>query len=44
MENRKKEIEWNEDTKKMKRQDQVVISRLQAGYSMATHAKNLKKI
>jgi hypothetical protein len=25
--NRKKEIEWNKDTKKMKRRDQVVISR-----------------
>jgi surfactin synthase thioesterase subunit len=25
MKNRKKEIEWNKDTKKMKRRDQVVI-------------------
>jgi hypothetical protein len=31
MKNRKKEIEWNKDTKKMKRRDQIVISRLQTG-------------
>jgi hypothetical protein len=37
MKNRKKEIEWNIDTKKMKRRDQVVISRLRTAYTMATH-------
>jgi hypothetical protein len=33
MKNRKKEMEWNKDTKKMKRRDQVVISRLRTGYT-----------
>jgi hypothetical protein len=31
MKNRKKEIEWNKDTKKMKRRDQVVISQVTNG-------------
>jgi hypothetical protein len=37
MKNRKKEIEWNKDTKKIKRRDQVVISKLLTIYNMATH-------
>jgi hypothetical protein len=37
MKHTKKEIEWNKDAKKMKRRDQVVISRLRAGYTMTTH-------
>jgi hypothetical protein len=43
MKNRKKEIEWNKDTKKMKRRDQVVISRLRTGYTMATHGYIINK-
>jgi regulator of replication initiation timing len=43
MTNRKKEIEWNKDTKKMKRRDQVVISRLRTGYTMATHGYIINK-
>jgi hypothetical protein len=31
MKNRKIEIEWNKDRKKMKKQDQVVISKLRTG-------------
>jgi hypothetical protein len=44
MKNRKIEIESNKDTKKMKRQDQVGITRLSAGYTMATpeYIKNKK--
>jgi hypothetical protein len=37
MKNRKKEIEWKKDTKKMKRLVQVVNLRLRTGYTMATH-------
>jgi hypothetical protein len=37
MKNKKKEIELNKDRKKMKRRDQVVISRLRTVYTMATH-------
>jgi hypothetical protein len=40
---KKKEIECKKDTKKMKRQDQVVISRLQTGYTMATHGYIINK-
>jgi hypothetical protein len=40
---RKKEIEWNIDTKKMKRRDQVVITRLRTGYTMATHGYIINK-
>jgi hypothetical protein len=43
MKNRKKEIEWNEDTKKRKRRDQVVISRIRTGYTMATHGYIINK-
>jgi hypothetical protein len=43
MKNRKKEIVWNEDTKKMKRRDQVVISGIRTGYTMATHGYIINK-
>jgi hypothetical protein len=43
MKNRKKEIEWNKDTKKIKRRDQIVISRLRTGYNMATHRNIINK-
>jgi hypothetical protein len=43
MKNRKKEIEWNKDTKKMKKRDRVVISRLRTGYTMATHGYIINK-
>jgi hypothetical protein len=36
-------IEWIKDTKKMKRRDQVVISRIQTGYTMATHGYIINK-
>jgi ribosomal protein L37AE/L43A len=41
--NGKKEIEWNKNTKKMKRRDQVVISRLGTGYTMTTHVYIINK-
>jgi hypothetical protein len=37
MKNRKKDIKWNKDTKKMKRRHNVIISRLRMSYTMATH-------
>jgi hypothetical protein len=43
MKNRKKEMEWNIDTKKMKRQYQVVISRLRPGLTMAKHGYIMNK-
>jgi hypothetical protein len=43
MKNGRKEVEWNKDTKKMKRRNQVVISRLQTGYTMATHDYIIKQ-
>jgi hypothetical protein len=43
MKNRKKEIESNKDRKKMKRRDQVVISRFQTGYTMVTHGYIINK-
>jgi hypothetical protein len=43
MKKRKKEIEWSKDTKKMKRRDQVVISSLRTGYTMATHRYIINK-
>jgi uncharacterized membrane protein len=43
MKNRKKETEWNQDTKKMKRRDQVVISSLQSGYTIATYGYIINK-
>jgi hypothetical protein len=39
MKNGKKEIEWNKDTKKMKKRDQVVISKLRTGYTTAGNAR-----
>jgi hypothetical protein len=44
MKNREKKIEWNKDTKKMKRpSEQVVISWLRKGYTTATHGYNINK-
>jgi hypothetical protein len=43
MKNKKKEIEWNEDMKKMKRRDQFVILRLRTGLTMATHGYIINK-
>jgi hypothetical protein len=43
MKNGKKEIKWNKDTKKMIRRYQFVISRLQTGYTMATHGYTINK-
>jgi hypothetical protein len=43
MKNRKKEIEWNKDTKKMKRRDQVLISKFRSDYAMATNGYIINK-
>jgi hypothetical protein len=43
MKHSKKEIEWNKDTKMMKRRDQVVISRLRTCYTMAMHGYIINK-
>jgi hypothetical protein len=40
--NWKIEIEWNKHTKKVKRRDQVGITRLSAGSTMATPSKTSK--
>jgi hypothetical protein len=44
MKNRKKEIEWNKDTKKMKKRDQVVMSRIQTGKAQCTDTSQTSKI
>jgi hypothetical protein len=43
MKNKKKEIEWNKDTKEMKRRDHVVISRLRTDYTIVTHGYIINK-
>jgi hypothetical protein len=37
MKERKKNTGWQNDTEKLKRRDQVAITRLRTGYSRATH-------
>jgi hypothetical protein len=37
MKKRKKNMGWQNDTEKLKRHDQVVVTSLRTGYSRATH-------
>jgi hypothetical protein len=43
MKERKKNTGWQNDTEKLKRRDQVAVTRLRTGYSLATHRNKMKK-
>jgi hypothetical protein len=42
MKERKKNTSWQNETEKLKRRDQVAVTRLRTGYSRATHRNKMK--
>jgi hypothetical protein len=42
MKERKKNTCWQNDTEKLKRRDQVAVTRLRTGYSWATHSNKIE--